>query len=70
MVIGIRYIAHRSNVPQTKYLFALEHFLAALYRRYYLGICESVKLYKAITKFLNWQYYRANQAFWKSHTIM
>ena len=53
MVIGIRYIAHRSNVPQTKYLFALEHFLAALYRRYYLGICESVKLYKAITKFLN-----------------
>ena len=53
MVIGIRYIAHRSNVPQTKYLFALEHFLTALYRRYHLGICESVKLYKAITKFLN-----------------
>ena len=53
MVVGIWYIAHRSNVPQTKYLFATEHFLTALYRRYYLGNCESVRLYKAITKFLN-----------------
>ena len=53
MVVGIWYIAHRSNVPQAKYLFATEHFLTALYRRYYLGNCESVRLCKAITKFLN-----------------